>query len=61
MYTPVNPSFTLQKWGLRGSIFYRRVFMMLFRDRSCEIAPRDLDFKCISEKYGSCMKSTIVT
>ena len=24
MYTPVNPSFTIQKWGLRGTKFYRR-------------------------------------
>ena len=28
MYTPVNPSFTIQKWGLRGSVLYRRVFVM---------------------------------
>ena len=28
MYTPVNPSFTTQKWGLRGSKLYRRVFVM---------------------------------
>ena len=28
MYTPVNPSFTIQKWGLRGSKLYRHVFMM---------------------------------
>ena len=24
MYTPVNPSFTKQKWGLVGSLLYRR-------------------------------------
>ena len=23
MYTPVNPSFTIEKWGLRGSKLYR--------------------------------------
>ena len=28
MYTPVNPSFTIQKWGLRGSTLYRYVFLM---------------------------------
>ena len=28
MYTPVNPSFTIQKWGLRGSKLYRPVFVM---------------------------------
>ena len=28
MYTPVNPTFPIQKWGLRGSILYRHVFVM---------------------------------
>ena len=28
MYTPVNPSFTIEKWGLRGSKLYRHVFVM---------------------------------
>ena len=28
MYTPVNPSFTIQKWGLSGSKVYRRCFVM---------------------------------
>ena len=28
IYTPVNPSFTMWKWGLRGSNFYRHVFVM---------------------------------
>ena len=28
MYTPVNPSFTIKKWGLMGSKLYRRVFVM---------------------------------
>ena len=27
---PVIPSFTIQKWGLRGSKLYRRVFVMIF-------------------------------
>ena len=29
MYAPVNPSFTIQKWGLRGSKLYRYVFLMV--------------------------------
>ena len=32
MYTPVNPSFTIQKWDLRGSKLYRSVFVMRRRD-----------------------------
>ena len=28
MYTPVNPSFIIWKWGLMGSKLYRRVFVM---------------------------------
>ena len=28
MYTPVNPSFTIQKWGLRGPKLYKYVFRM---------------------------------
>ena len=28
MYTPVNPSITIEKLGLRGSKFYRYVFVM---------------------------------
>ena len=31
MYTPVNPSFTIYKWGLSGSKLYRYVFVMYFR------------------------------
>ena len=30
MYTPVDPSFTIWKWGLRGSKLYRHVFVMIF-------------------------------
>ena len=30
MYTPINPSFTILKWGLRGSKLYRLVFLMTF-------------------------------
>ena len=28
MYTPVNPSFTVFKWGFKGSKLYRHVFVM---------------------------------
>ena len=28
MYTPINPSFAIQKWGSRGSKLYRHVFVM---------------------------------
>ena len=29
MFTPVNPSFTILKWGLRGSKLCRHVFVMV--------------------------------
>ena len=52
MYTPVNPSFIIYKWGLRGSKLYRHVFVMQFHKivvmafdiaakRSCVLAGRD--------------------
>ena len=28
MFTPVNPSFTIKKWGSRGSTLYRHVLVM---------------------------------
>ena len=28
MYTPVNPSFTIYKWEVRGSSFHGHVFVM---------------------------------
>ena len=37
MYTPVNPSFTIQKWGLRGSKLYRRVFVMATANRQDDL------------------------
>ena len=36
MYTPVNPSFTIWEWGLRGSVLYRHVFVMGSRRRRDE-------------------------
>ena len=39
MYTPLNPSFTIQKWGLRGSKIYRYmyVFVMVLAGRMCNL------------------------
>ena len=28
MSTPINPSFTIKKWGLKGLKLYRHVFVM---------------------------------
>ena len=33
MYTPVHPSFTIQKWGLRGYSLHGLVFVMVFSYR----------------------------
>ena len=33
MHTPVNPSFTLYKWGFRGSKLYSHVFVMCIKQR----------------------------
>ena len=36
MYTPVNPSYTKQKWGLRGSKLYKCVFVTVIDiEKSC--------------------------
>ena len=35
MYTPVNPSFTVYKLGLRGSKLYRYVFVMVTYACNC--------------------------
>ena len=40
MYTPVKPSFTIKKWGLRGSKLYRHVFAI--KILICHL----LTFKC---------------
>ena len=39
MFTPVNPSFTISKWGLKGSKLYRRVFMMQTKENSGKDLP----------------------
>ena len=41
MYTPVNPSFTVSQWGLRGSKLYRHVSVMIVYDnQSCYVIVR---------------------
>ena len=30
MYTPVNPNFTIEMWGVRGSSLHRHVSMMMW-------------------------------
>ena len=37
IYTPVNPSFTIWKWGLRGSTLYRHVFVMILQDGQIQL------------------------
>ena len=32
MYTPVNPSFTIYKWGVRGCSLHGHVIMILCQD-----------------------------
>ena len=43
MYTPVNPGFTFQKWGLMGSILYRHVFVMEYNQSQFS---RSVSFAC---------------
>ena len=45
MYTRVNPSFTIQKWGLRGSTLYRYVFMMNLFDNPLKKTKKYHDYK----------------
>ena len=39
---PVNPSFSLKKWGLRGSKLYRHVFVMVCLSPEAEFKYFDL-------------------
>ena len=53
MYTPVNPSFTIQKWGLRGSKLYRRVLVMKRRPWSaCANRLTYLGLRCPQIAWG---------
>ena len=42
MYTPVNSSFTIWKWGLRGSKLYRYVFAMKSREIFSHVSKNSL-------------------
>ena len=37
IYTPVNPSFTISRWGLKGSVLHRHVFVMTAADKQCRV------------------------
>ena len=37
MYTPVNPSFSIQKWGLKESKSGRHVFVMYSKILTCSV------------------------
>ena len=39
IYTPVNPSFTISKWDLRGSKLYRHVFVMIISSQKTCVVP----------------------
>ena len=41
MYIPVNPSFTIIKWGLRGSKLHRHVFMMVKQNNQPLLPKKD--------------------
>ena len=43
IYTPVNPSFTIETWGLRGSKLYRHVFVIFFSDKMAVANSADRD------------------
>ena len=49
MYTPVNPSFTILKWGVRGSTFHGYISMMP-RCNACLIL-------YVCARFGSVVKS----
>ena len=46
MYSPVNPSFTVSKWGLRGVKLHRQVFVM-FVSSQCS------DYMCLTMMHPS--------
>ena len=52
MYIPVNPSFNIQKWGLRGSKLYRQVFVM---DSNRSAHPRSLIRVFVVRKKKLCI------
>ena len=53
MYTPVNPSFTIQKWGLKGSKLYRHVFAILLSWNDMHVSRAD---KSVKKSRTGCPK-----
>ena len=49
-YTPAYPSFTKQKWGLRGYTLHGLVFMMLFKEINVVFLFRRLSGKFVFKK-----------
>ena len=39
MNSPVNPSFTIEKWGVRGCTFHGHVIMMLMDQDGVKFSP----------------------
>ena len=52
MYTPVNPSFTVQMWGFRGSKLYRSIFVL-----SCLVT---ILFEFFLNSFGANFQMTFV-
>ena len=74
IYTPINTSFTIQKWGLRGSKLYRHVFVInrgihiflfLFLDKniycgySLEAPRRGASNECLHHRFSWRKKNNI--
>ena len=48
MYTPINPSFTIYKWGYKGSTLYRYVFVRsVDPNQTPHSAVSDLGLHCL--------------
>ena len=50
MYTPVNPSFTVLKWGLRGLKLYRPVFVMILKQPHNEMSYKGVPMYFLSQE-----------
>ena len=60
IYTPVNPSFTIYKWGLRGSKLYSHVFVMVVRKQlDTDKIPRACQMSSFIAKKCENMEMTI--
>ena len=55
--TPINPSFTILKWGLMGYLFHGHVFMMIMQGNQTNIQlpshlpPGDIKLMSIPDNY----------